>query len=371
MKCAALVVTAALFFACAGGRVPGTPASNPPAAAAHAIPPECDELLRAKAQAFDGTAEDSFPSKDASLNDGRLRFALIFHDMGVAGTRCLRAMMDAERTDSAFLFRAANMLLEIHRGELGDRFAQEPVAGDDREASMKAARSALARVDLRRVQRFTFVDDCVMLARHGIDTGELAEKYLACEAVEDDMPTRVGAQEQNRLGRDYGALFLYGTMPAARADEYLVHALRRPEPYARSSAALAACMNATPACFAALRIVEGRRDFPEGIRKEIEFALIRKSVPVTDSGGWSREEIIDSLHKTVQDSFCIDAGGAGFLDSAISTLRVEDVDLVREARRHSIQHAHEVSLGQYLFLTKVLYGLINRYDLYADARRGS
>ena len=56
------------------------------------------------------------------------------------------------------------------------------------------------------------------------------------------------------------------------------------------------------------------------------------------------------------------------MTSAVATLKAEDFETLREARRKSLVNVSDESLSEYLAFTQVMIGLLNRLDLYKDYR---
>lgn len=52
------------------------------------------------------------------------------------------------------------------------------------------------------------------------------------------------------------------------------------------------------------------------------------------------------------------------MSSAIATLKPEDFETVREARKKALLNVSDESLEEYLAFTQIMIGLINRLDLY-------
>jgi hypothetical protein len=354
----ALVVAALELSSACSSSTPATPSAECEqlAGAPHPTADSCDALRLAKAVGFECSSDDAFPTEDERLNEGRARFDEAFQALGADGPACLRSMITVERTDSAFLFRAACMLLDDH---------------PSRE-SLGSAADALERLDLAKVQRAMWVNRVMRLALQDVDTTALAEKYLVFPNVEDSAPTPISAPRPYTLGRDYGAVFLVGGLRADRADDVLVRALRRAEPEVRQAAALAAAFAATPACFQALRRDAMPNDFPWAVRSEIARALTRRTPPPPPPMlRYSREQVLADLAETAGGHMASSTGSAGFRESAAATLGRGDVELVRSARRRSMTSVRFESFESYRFFTDILYDVIDRYDLYADERRGS
>jgi hypothetical protein len=326
--------------------------SQPSSSERSPISSDCESLAGAKAEGFDGTVSDTWPTTDSRLNEGRDRFRRAFAAMGAEGPRCLRALIAAERSDSAFLAVAADMLLK----------------SDLSKASLESARDALGRIDLSKVSRVEFIDDAVTLAQHEVDTGSLGAKYLTCREVDQDASTD-NTQKSVKLSRDYGGICLFGSMPSDLADQWLVRLLPSVEPFARDATALATCMQATPACLRALREFATKDQLSPGVRNTVEECLTRATDVTSRPDDARRDEYVAALERAIRVGYCIEADES-FAADAMRSLRANDVDLVREARRRVMTNGRGHTIDAYLVLTRLLYGLINRFGLYADARLG-
>jgi hypothetical protein len=62
------------------------------------------------------------------------------------------------------------------------------------------------------------------------------------------------------------------------------------------------------------------------------------------------------------------ANHTAFMASAVATLKAEDLEALREARKKALLNISDESLDEYLAFTQVMIGLINRMDLFREYR---
>ena len=84
----------------------------------------------------------------------------------------------------------------------------------------------------------------------------------------------------------------------------------------------------------------------------------------------SRAEVLKTLNRIPNfgGDFWGVAGDKELAQSAIALLQEEDLPVLREARRKSIYGLSDEALHEYFALSRVLLGVINRLDLYKEAR---
>ena len=104
-------------------------------------------------------------------------------------------------------------------------------------------------------------------------------------------------------------------------------------------------------------------------RKEFDDVMASKGAAF-DQQVREKKPSQEELSKIVAESEPIYgiADRTSFMASAIATLKPEDFQTVREARRKSLFNASDESLSEYLAFTQVMIGLLNRLDLYKDYR---
>jgi hypothetical protein len=78
----------------------------------------------------------------------------------------------------------------------------------------------------------------------------------------------------------------------------------------------------------------------------------------------------EELAKIVADSEPIYgiSDRTAFQNSAVATLKAEDFDTLREARRKALYNVSDESLSEYLAYTQLMIRLLNRLDLHKDYR---
>jgi len=327
-------------------------------AAAGAQQQGCAEL-----QALKKTTYGFHPSKLSQLQRTAKeeqigRFRRLAESQGERGIRCLREMLRSESKDSFFLFDGASLLLHL----------------DDSQPSLAVVREAAGRSDLGEINTAAYVELALELAQHGVDTGALAEKYMRYPDVDGDIPER-----SLTVDRATGAIFLYGSMSAERADQDLVPLLAAKESYVRSTAALALALNMTQESYRALASLPGIDNLPEYVQREVVESLVYHAPDGNVIPTYSREQVLARLHTLPRTAQQMEAelkkenpvvgiaGDEPFIRSAIATLTA-DLETVRESRRAALVSVSEESLNEYAAYSRVILGVINRLDLYKQYR---
>ncbi len=276
--------------------------------------------------------------------------------MGTAAVPCLREMLQAEKDDGFFLFDASSLLLSI----------------DQSSPTLEAVAGALRYADLKEVDPAAYIRLLIWLSWKDVDIGPLAEKYLTYPDVDTYLP-----QHAMKLDRISGTVLLYGSMPTALADRYLIAALSFKEPYARSTAFYVLVLSMTEESFKNLQSHANLvADLPSELQHEIKQIRTYSPVKVPQTTQFTRQKVLLRLHSVIRGaSENIDednppwvAGVEGFQDGAIATLTEEDIPVLRQARRRSITGVSDEALYEYFALTKILLGLVNRYELYKQFR---
>ncbi len=287
------------------------------------------------------------------------RFWKLAESQGERGVACLRGMLSSESSDAFFLFDGASLLLHL----------------DNSRPSLAVVSDAAGRSDLGEINTASYVELVLELAQHGVDTGALAEKYMKYPKVDG-----YAADHSLPLDRATGAIFLYGSMPAERADKYLVPLLNGKEADVRGTAALQLAFSMTQESYRALAGLSGIDSLPAYARKQVIAAMayhapLEKAIPT-----YSREQVLARLRALPRTQEQVEAelkkenpvvsiaDDEPFLRSAIATLSAADLETVREARRSALISVSDESLYEYAAYTRMILGVINRLDLYKEYR---
>jgi len=62
------------------------------------------------------------------------------------------------------------------------------------------------------------------------------------------------------------------------------------------------------------------------------------------------------------------ADHTAFQNNAVATLKAEDFDAIRQARRKALYNVSDESLSEYLAYTQIMIRMLNHLDLYKDYR---
>jgi len=328
-------------------------------AAAAAQQPGCAELQALKKQTYGFRPSKLSELQQAAKEKQIDRFRKLAESQGERGVRCLRGMLKSESRDTFFLFDGASLLLHL----------------DDSQPSLAVVSEAAGRSDLGEINTAGYVELVLELAQHGVDTGALAEKYMRYPEVDGDIPER-----SLPVDRATGAIFLYGSMSAERADNDLVPLLAAKEADVRGTAALALALNMTGESYGALAGLSGIDDLPDYARKQVIAALAYHAPADNVIPTYSREQVLVRLRTLPRTAEQMEAelkkenpvvgiaDDEPFIRSAIAVLSAADLDAVREARRAALLSVSDESLNEYAAYTRVILGMINRLDLYKEYR---
>jgi hypothetical protein len=329
------------------------------AAAAAAQERACAELQALKKETY-GFRPTKLTQQQRTAKEQQIdRFRKLAEKQGQRGIACLRAMLKSESTDSFFLFDGASLLLHL----------------DDSQPSLAVVNDAAARSDLGEISAASYVELVLELARHGVDTGPLAEKYIKYPNVDDYV-----AERSLPVDRATGAIFLYGSMTPERADAALVPLLNAKEADVRGAAALQLALNMTQESYRALAGLPGLDGLPDYAQKQVIAALAYHPPEDKVIPTYSREQVLARLRGLPRTPEQMEAelkkesplvgiaNDEPLIRSAIATLNVTDLDAVREARRVALMSVSEENLAEYAAYTRVILGVINRLDLYKEYR---
>jgi len=270
---------------------------------------------------------------------------------GPDGVQCLREMIRSEKTDSFFLFDASQLLYSL----------------DKSSDSLQVIAQGFPGWDLNDVQIPEYIRAALRFNRDGVDISPLASKYLYFPKVDAYVP-----QHSLKLGRDLGAILLFGSMAPSMSDAILIPALTADQDYVRSTAALFLAMNMTPDDFRALR---GLRlaDLPASVRQQVESTMKPRKLPAAKQTKFTRDQVLASLGKipNYDRSFSGVAGNTDFMSSAMNTLTETDIEAIRNARQRCITGVSDEVIDEYVALSQILLAVIVRLNLYSQAREGA
>jgi len=321
--------------------------------------PRCAELQALKKEAYGFRPNELTELQQAAKERQIERFRKLAEAEGERAVRCLRAMLKAETTDSFFLFDGATLLLHL----------------DDSQASLTVVSDAAVRSDLGDINPASYVELALELAQHGVDTAQLAEKYMKFPNVDG-----YAAEHSLALDRATGAIFLYGSMTSEHADEALVPLLDARGADVRGAAALQLALNMTLQSYRALAGLSGLDDFPDYAQKQLIAALAYHPTESKVIPTYSREQVLARLHTLPRNPAEMEAelkketpvlgiaNDEPLIRSAVATLNVGDLETVRQARRTALISISEESLNEYAAYTRMILGVINRLDLYKEYR---
>jgi hypothetical protein len=312
--------------------------------------------------------------------------------LGPSGIACLSEQLKSEKNDGFFLFDGASLLYGL----------------DQSEASTAIVVDAVKRSDFSDIDPPGYIRLVLALSHHGAEVGPLGVKYLTYPKVDADVP-----QHAMKLGRLEGGVMLFGSMPETTSDPALIPMLSSTNSEIKSTAAMLLGFNMTEESFEALRSPSLMQSLTPAARKELESITHHTALAPMPPPKWNREEVLNFLRRMphteaeykalepefenytaglaksrlatknlsrqeqavqmqreIEESepFFSIAGLKRFQESAIQTLTADDLAELREERRKSITDVSDEVLDEYFAYTQIILGVINRLDLYRDAR---
>lgn len=269
---------------------------------------------------------------------------------------CLRQMLASDSQDSYFLYSGSSLLLSL----------------DTSADSLSTISTALDKVDPSHVDVAGYIDLLIKLARHNVDVGPLAAKYVNYLAVHDADSTQGEANDKFINA----AVLLYGSMVPDLAAADLDGLLKDGNPNARPAAVFALALNLTEPAFRELHAGVSLAGLSDDDGKVVLSVMTYTPTSAAPHTPFSRDEVLKRLDAVTRGDFAhIDplyppyvSGDQAFAVSAGAQLTPADLPRLLEARRMSIHGVTEDSLDEYLALTRPILEVINRYDLYKKWR---
>jgi hypothetical protein len=357
------------------------------AAVARSNPPSCADLRAQKEKVYgfrltqlDESQLDA-KSKEIDAYWKQLQSA------GQEGESCLKDMLSAEKTDHLFQFDAASFLYQL----------------DKSPESLALVKDALAQTDFQETDPANYLSVALDLSRHGVNVQALAAKILLYPNAVIHI-----SEHSLDLDSDTAALFLYGSMDPTQASKGLVAKLEAPEPFVRAAAAHLLAEQMTEEAMRTLSTWSGLSEVKEDYRRNDIQAVMKYEAPDAASLAnpkWARDQILqiiaglphtrkefddvmstrgaefdrqmreqhpspEELAKAVAESEPVYgiADHTAFQNAAVATLKAEDFETIRQARRKSLSNVSDESLSEYLAYTQIMIRMLNHLDLYKDYR---
>jgi hypothetical protein len=306
---------------------------------------------------------------------------------GPEGVSCLKDMLAAEKSDHIFQFDAASFLFQL----------------DKSPESLNLVKDSIVQTDFQETDPANYLSLALELGQRGVNTQSLAARLLL-------FPNAVIhiSEHSLDLDSDTAALFLYGSMDSTKASKALITQLQASEPFVRAAAAHLLAEEMTEEAIRTLSTWGGLAEIKEDYRRnDIQSVMKYQATDPAELANpkWTREQVLkiiaglphtrkefddvmsargaefdrqmrekkptqDELTKIVAESEPIYgiADRTAFQNSAVATLKAEDFDTLREARRKALYNISDESLSEYLAYTQVMIRLLNRLDLYRDYR---
>jgi hypothetical protein len=296
-------------------------------------------------------------------------------------------MLADEKTDHNFQFDAGSMLYQM----------------DPSPENLILVRDAIDQADFQETDPAAYLSLALALAQKGVDVQALAARLLRYPNAIIHVP-----EHSLDLDSDTAALFLYGSMAQETADKALIKELSAPESFVRSAAAHLLAEQLDEESFRALSKWDGLGKVEEDFRRNDISAVMKYQAPSPAdlaNPKFNREQVLktiaqlphtrkefddlmaskgaefdkrmkdmkatqDQISKAVAEGEPIYgiANHTMFMASAVATLKPEDFETLREARKKALLNVSDESLDEYLAFTQVMIGLMNRLDLHREYR---
>src|SRR5580704_9930670 len=250
---------------------------------------------------------------------------------GPEGVSCLKEMLAAEKTDHIFQFDAASFLFQL----------------DKSPESLNLVKDAIVQTDFQETDPANYLSLALEIGQRGVTIQSLAATHLLAEEMTEEafrtLSTWGGLAE---IKEDY-----------RRNDTQAVMKYQAPDP--------ADFANPKWTREQVLQIIAG---LPH-TRKEFDDVMSTRGAEF-DRQMREKKPSQEELAKAVAESEPIYgiSDRTSFQNSAVATLKAEDFDTLREARRKALYNISDESLSEYLAYTQVMIRLLNRLDLYKDYR---
>jgi hypothetical protein len=262
---------------------------------------------------------------------------------------CIKQLLEAESANAFFLYDGAQLLMRLDKSQS--------------VGTLQTVAKAIGRSDLNDVDLADYLQTVRMLDAKGIDTAALADKYITASQADAFIP-----QHSLKVDRSIGAVFLYGTMAPEKVDDRLIPLLQSSNPEIKSAVIYMLSLNMSARSFTALKSLQGlnKKD-----QQMVDSVLIPREVKTKPKSKYTREQILAKLMKfpEMDESDFVDGEDKEIDNSILLTLMPEDVNLFRQARSKGITGISDESLYRYFDLSRLLMGLINKHNLYAEARK--
>lgn len=306
---------------------------------------------------------------------------------GPEGVSCLKEMLAGEKSDHLFQFDAASFLFQL----------------DKSPESLNLVRDAIVQTDFQETDPANYLSLAMELGQRGVDIQSLAAKILL-------FPNAVIhiSEHSLDLDSDTAALFLYGSMEPAKAGKALIGQLQAQEHFVRGAAAHLLAEQMTEEAFRALSTWSGLAEIKEDYRvNDIQSVMKYQATDPAELANpkWTREQVLqiiaglphtrqefdevmstkgaefdrqmrekklnqEELARAVAESEPIYgiADHTAFQNAAVATLKAEDFETMRQARRKALFNVSDESLSEYLAYTQIMIRMMNHLDLYKDYR---
>jgi hypothetical protein len=253
---------------------------------------------------------------------------------------CLRAALADPAADPFFLFDGSALLVAVDPG-----------------IESKALQTRLwTRAPLEEVSLRDWVETLALRGSEGFDVSAAGERWLA-----EPGRSYVRPADGSTIDAHLGALFLFGSMDEAQATPVLARLAADAHHPGRLEAIWLLVFQLTPQAVRALRTTD-ISGMPDEARAGIQALLDDKPPrpPAAGAQPQSRAPILEALRARMSgdeaafDSLRTAAKGASWTAAMAAALTVEDVPLLRRARRYLAQTATAAAADDYLALSTVI-----------------
>jgi len=294
----------------------------------------CDSLVLLKKQLYGfKPSELSDSLKDIKAGELNL-FWNTAHNNPANGAQCVEAMIKNETKDSYFCFDAASLLVRLDTSE---RYLPTVIEG-------------LKKCNPEDLQLASYLEICFYLAYKKQDVSELATRLISIPNAQVFLSEHFITLDAIESG-----IFLFNTMPEAKAEHVLSSAILNGNSTARHNAAVILNLLSTDRGDSLLNDFIQKKQLADSTIELINSD--KKNFTLDAKGTESRAKVLEALNDApynIDKNFFGFAGNDNLIGSACKVLTIKDLDRVREARLKSTPGLSDEALHEYFTLTGII-----------------
>jgi hypothetical protein len=294
----------------------------------------CDSLILLKKKTYDFKPSDFSDSvKDLKSAELDIFWNTAKRNRAEAAV-CLNEMILNETHDSYFCFDASSLLLRL---DTTGKYLPTVLKGID-------------KCDLEDLQLSPYLSICFYLGMKGYDISGLTNKLISIPNA------RVFLSDHfMTLNAIDASIFLYNAMPLKTAENALFEAIKNGNETAKHNASVILNLVSTERGDSLLNSLIENKQMPDSTIKFVEKD--RKEFVMHCKGQTGRSKILEHLKDVpynFEKEFYGFAGNDKLICSACNQLTIQDIELIREARRRSTPGISDEALYEYFALTRIL-----------------